>query len=210
MAAVCSLNGLVVVTKTEEDNTARRFVISKQGRVTAESVVPLGTGTVITVREMFKDYPVRYKHSAEAKVQRNQLKDIEFYMKCLGIANPLIYFSLYHNGNLIWSKPAVKNVEQALTTVLGVALAKNLSGCLSEDLVPELKENEECSWKGSLQLFVPKKPVDLRSMGFTTNKMTMVFVNRRLVSVEEYQNVSIMSCIRYAGVNFVSIYDDVI
>ncbi|CAG7825135.1 unnamed protein product [Allacma fusca] len=186
LSAICSFSGIVVTSKRQTDPAAKNFVLSKDGTVTSEKVVPCGNGTVFVVRDLFKDFPVRNKHSSEPKVAKTQLKDIEFYLKCLGICNPSIYFSLYHNGNLIWSKPAVKNTEQALTTVLGVGFAKNLSSCLSAEVFPD---GNEKSWKGSLNLFVPQKPVDMKNMGFTSSKMTMIFVNRRLVVVDEYQNL---------------------
>jgi DNA mismatch repair ATPase MutL len=83
---------------------------------------------------------------------------------------------------------AVSSMDQALTTVIGHPISKNLVKCRGSIIVP----NDEAPRQ--IDAFFLKKPIDMRTMSFTSNKLTFIFVNRKRVFIREFEKVSRIVC----------------
>jgi len=119
---------------------------------------------------------------------------VENYLKPLGIANPNIHISLCHDRSIVWTKPSVQNIDQSIITVLGVNFASKLckSGPIEIETtdIQNTSKQEEDGKKSELVAFFPRKPIDMKTMSFTLNKLLIVLVNRKRVVVKEFEKVS--------------------
>jgi DNA mismatch repair ATPase MutL len=65
-----------------------RYILDEKGGVKGENRAALTRGTNVTVRDLFVKYPVRRNYIKEKSRMAAELKEIEFYLKSIGLANP--------------------------------------------------------------------------------------------------------------------------
>lgn len=188
LSAMCAVGNVSVITKRANQFAATKYKFDPLGGIISESKIAHGDGTTVTLEKLFDSIPVRRQRLENMMVGANELKEIESYLKGAGIANPKSHISLNHNSSLVWAKPSVQTIEQALIAVLGHSIAKRL-----QKNGPIKIENEchpaENSSESSIELYLPLKPVDMRTMSYTSNKMTMIFCNQKRVYIREYERV---------------------
>jgi len=178
LSSICLSGKVTLVTKTVNEVQAMRYVLNNHGEIVTESPIARGQGTTVTVEKLFSHLPVRRQKAQEKATGVAELKEIESYMKSLAIVNPKIHMSLYHDSSLIWTKPSVPSIDQALLSVLGHNLAKHLTKCGPVDI--EIEENERR--KRTVELYLPKLPIDVDIVGMTNKKFSMIYVNRRRIN----------------------------
>ncbi|CAL8118946.1 unnamed protein product [Orchesella dallaii] len=184
--AICSAGNVTVTTKTISSPRATKYQLDALGNITSESHVALSKGTVVTVEKLFANYPVRRQYYQNKSTASNEIKEMEAYLKAVAIGNPKCHLSLHHDSNLAFSKGAVQTIQQALIAVLGHNVAKNMGKCGPVKVSTE----EDCEdVDRNIELYLPKKPVDMRTMSFTSNKVSMIFCNRKRVYIREYEKL---------------------
>lgn len=186
LSSICSCSNVSITTKTMEEAHAIKYVLDKFGSILSESKVACVKGTVVTVEKIFYNLPVRRQWIQNIKKCTAELSEIEAYLRAIAVANPKIHIVFYHNGTTILTKPSVATIDQALITVLGHKLATNLVKCDSVNIEVGDGKPEETR---TLEAFLLKKPIDMKWMSFTSNKLTMILVNRKRVYIREFEKV---------------------
>jgi DNA mismatch repair ATPase MutL len=185
LSSICSVANVSIVSKAVNEPQAKRYVLNHRCEVVTESPIAYGKGTVITVEKIFCNIPVRRQMVQDKNRCASELREIEGYLKSIAVVNPSIHMSLYHNNSLVWTKASVPTIEQALITVLGHTLAKNLVKFGPVNI--EVQEDEKR--KRTIEAYLPRMPINVKTMSYTTNKLSMVFVNRKRVNLKEFEKV---------------------
>lgn len=147
------------------------------------------------VEKLFYALPVRRQMLESKSNATKQLKEIETFLKGVAIANPKCHLSLYNDSDRVFTKGAVQSTSQAIVAVLGPSIGKRVEQCGPVTVnIHNEKENQdenlnEESKSTTIELYLPKQPVDMRTMSFTSNKLAMIFCNRKRVYITEYEKV---------------------
>jgi DNA mismatch repair ATPase MutL len=86
---------VTILTKTENDPYATRYILDEKGGVKGENRAAQTRGTSVTVRDLFVKFPVRRNYIKEKSRMAAELKEIEFYLKSIGLANPKVKLVKY-------------------------------------------------------------------------------------------------------------------
>lgn len=195
--AMCAAGNVTVISKISNESTASKYKFDFLGNVISETKVAHGEGTTVTVEKLFDNIRVRRQMVEDEAKGANDLKEIEAYLKGVAVANPKCHLSLYHNSSSVWSKPSVQTVAQALFAVFGHNIAKRLERVgLMTVPVTENRKGHENNVATTIEMYLPKKPVDMRIMSFTSNKLAMIFCNRKRVYIREFEKVQLYEIIR--------------
>ena len=103
LSSICSFANVTILTKTELDVHATRYILDEMGRIKSENTAPLTRGTNVIVRDLFVKYPVRRNYIREKGRMTTELKEIEFYLKSIGLGNPRVRTGLLQIDYLLFN-----------------------------------------------------------------------------------------------------------
>lgn len=199
IGAICASGNVTITTKTAGEVAARRYQLNHQGSIISslDARVAHNVGTTITLEKLFEHIPVRRQRLVNKKTATNDLEEIKAYLKGVALAHPKTHISLIHDTSLVWSKAKVQTLDQALFAVFGHGIASKMRrhGPVEIETVQEVSgtisgnNNNSIGCSRTLELFLPKNPVDMRTMSFTSNKLSMIFCNKKRVYIREFEKV---------------------
>jgi len=136
LAAICKISDVTITTKTNRDVAAMTYPISNEGVPSSSTPSHLPKGTTITLKNIFKNLPVRKQYASSPKKMVEVLKRVEVVVKCLAVIHPQLRVTLTHNKSNIWQKNSVNSLKQSFMQSVGLRFAAKME--FLEDTVDEV------------------------------------------------------------------------
>ncbi len=95
----------------------------RDGRLQDKKECACRRGSVITVSELFANFPVRRKFM---KTDQGEMRPITAFLEVTALARPTVAFSLLHNGRSVFSYPAAADLQQRIYQVFGKEFLQDL------------------------------------------------------------------------------------
>ena len=129
IASVGSVSHLTIRSRTEQDESGSE--ISVRGGV-IESPVPCGcpVGTVMEVRNLFFNTPVRHRFLKTAQTERGHI--VEAFTR-LALANPQVHFVLTNNDKQLHDLPVTSRWTDRIQAFFGAEISESLIAIQSDD-----------------------------------------------------------------------------
>ncbi len=160
LASIVSVAQVEIITKTEESDLGIHLVI-EGGEIVSDKQASAPKGTLISVKNLFFNVPVRRKFLKTTSTEVNHITE---YVTKLALANPSISFTLTHNGKDILTAPKGDLIAQ-ITAIFGENIAR---ACL-----PINKKENDYTVTG----FITKPEFSRKSKDYL-----YIFVNGRAVT----------------------------
>lgn len=122
LPSIASVSELEIVTRRPEDAGGTRVLI-RGGEVASIEPSAAAVGTVITVRNLFYNLPVRHKFLRSASSEQAQITD---WLERLAISHPEVSFRLTHEGREAMLSPGSANPINAVVATMGRAVAREM------------------------------------------------------------------------------------
>ncbi len=160
LASISSVSRMRFMTKDESDEVGTR-VVSEGGRITNAEPVAMNQGTIVEVRNIFYNAPVRRKYLKSAALESGFIHDLVLK---IAIANPLIAFTFCDDGKI------------KVQTTPAPSLKERVSSLFPSEIVGNLVELDCSLDRVSLSGFIARPPYTRSSMRYI-----FTFVNGRPV-----------------------------
>ncbi|XP_011691543.1 PREDICTED: PMS1 protein homolog 1-like isoform X2 [Wasmannia auropunctata] len=176
LSAVCAVAEVTIVTKTEEDNVGTSYTMNYDGQIVNCESCHRSTGTTVQVRNLFKQVPVRRQIITNVKKTNQTIKLVETLIQCFGICKPSIRIQFRVNNNVMFTKPSLNNIKEAVNHVLGRSIMSNMEWI-------EFKNAEL-----TLQLMLPSKKIqDLSEISHAN--LHYIFINNRPIRHKDLEKL---------------------
>ncbi|MGC8660601.1 MAG: DNA mismatch repair endonuclease MutL, partial [Desulfomonilaceae bacterium] len=96
LASIASVSRIRFMTKDEFDDVGTR-IVSDGGKIRNAEPVAMNQGTIVEVRDVFYNAPVRRKYLRSAPLESGFIHDLVLK---IAIANPFIGFTFYDDGKI--------------------------------------------------------------------------------------------------------------
>ncbi len=150
-----------IALKTRADDEETGTLIEREGERTLNlSEIPYPKGTMVEVRDLFFNLPVRLKF---LRSDERELKIIVQFISHLSLAHPEITFLLYHNGREILNLPECNSIEERIAEIYG--------GSFLESLTPFSAELKNIKVEG---------PISKAGKGMRSRDYQAILINGRL------------------------------
>ncbi len=160
LASIAAIANVELVSRTEEQPTGER-VIAEGGEIISVEEVACSVGTVITVRNLFFNTPVRYKFLKKDFTETGYIEDV---ISRVALVHPEISIKLINTGKTTISTNGNGDIKSVVYSIYGKDIA--------EEIIPVEYEYENIKVKG-----VIGKPAIARS-----NRANQIFfVNDRYI-----------------------------
>ena len=160
LASIAAIANVELISRTEEQPTGEK-VIAEGGEVLSVEEVACSVGTVITVRNLFYNTPVRYKFLKKDFTETGYIEDV---MQRVALVHPEISIKLINSGKTILQTNGNGDLKSVVYSIYGREVA--------EEILPVTYEYEYVKVSG-----VIGKPAIARS-----NRANQVFfVNDRYI-----------------------------
>ena len=129
IASIGSVSHLTIRSRTESEDSGSELAV--RGGV-VEAPVPCGcpTGTVMEVRNLFFNTPVRHRFLKTAQTERGHI--IEAFTR-LALANPQIHFVLTNNDKQLYDLPVTERWAARIEAFFGAEISESLIAINSDD-----------------------------------------------------------------------------
>ncbi|MCG8653806.1 MAG: DNA mismatch repair endonuclease MutL, partial [Pirellulales bacterium] len=129
LASIGSVSHLTIRSRTESDDCGSELNV--RGGV-VESPAPCGcpVGTVMEIRNLFFNTPVRHRFLKTAQTERGHI--VEAFTR-LALANPNIHFVLTNNDKQLYDLPVTPRWSERIATFFGAEVADALIPIHSDD-----------------------------------------------------------------------------
>ena len=129
IASIGSVSHLTIRSRTESEDSGSELAV--RGGV-IESPVPCGcpTGTVMEVRNLFFNTPVRHRFLKTAQTERGHI--VEAFTR-LALANPQIHFVLTNNDKQLYDLPVTDRWAGRIEAFFGAEVSESLIPINSDD-----------------------------------------------------------------------------
>ncbi|MDB4694888.1 DNA mismatch repair endonuclease MutL [bacterium] len=129
IASIGSVSHLTIRSRTESEDSG--YELAVRGGV-VEAPVPCGcpTGTVMEVRNLFFNTPVRHRFLKTAQTERGHI--IEAFTR-LALANPQIHFVLTNNDKQLYDLPVTERWAARIEAFFGAEISESLIAINSDD-----------------------------------------------------------------------------
>ena len=160
LASIAAIANVELVSRTEDQPTGER-VIAEGGEILSDEEVACSVGTVITVRNLFFNTPVRYKFLKKDFTETGYIEDV---ISRIALVHPEISIKLINTGKTTISTNGNGDIKSVVYSIYGKDIA--------EEIIPVEYEYENIKVKG-----VIGKPAIARS-----NRSNQIFfVNDRYI-----------------------------
>lgn len=129
LASIGSVSHLTVRSRTSSDECGSEIQV-RGGIVESPSPCGCPIGTVIEVRNLFFNTPVRHRFLKTAQTEKGHI--IEAFTR-LALANPQVHFVLTHNDKVIHDLPATDRWTQRIHEFFGSEISETLIPISSDD-----------------------------------------------------------------------------
>ncbi|XP_011867029.1 PREDICTED: PMS1 protein homolog 1-like isoform X2 [Vollenhovia emeryi] len=185
LSAVCAVAEVTVVTKTEKDNVGASYTMNYDGGVLNCEPCHRSTGTTVQVRNLFKQVPVRRQIITNTRKANQTVKLLEILMQCFGICKPNVRIQFRVNNNVMFTKPSLNNIKEAVNHVLGRKIMSNMEWIefKNEELLNSLileHFEESCRKKIIFLVHLTLRPMDV-DVNLEPNKDAIFFKDQNKV-----------------------------
>ncbi|MFP4119138.1 MAG: DNA mismatch repair endonuclease MutL [Candidatus Woesearchaeota archaeon] len=129
LASICAISKVEIQSKTEMMSEGIKAII-ENGSVLKTSKVPMDTGTIITIRNLFYNTPARQKFLKSTAVERRHCQDI---LTKLSLCQPKVDIRLSHDGNELLHATPHDDLKQRVASIYDVETAKSMLPISFED-----------------------------------------------------------------------------
>ncbi|PSN44979.1 hypothetical protein C0J52_05472 [Blattella germanica] len=176
--ALCRVADVSITTKTDEDEFAMVYMLNNDGNIISSKPSHLGKGTLVTVKGLFHNVPVRKQFLSSGRRANEELKRADSVVKSLAVIHPHLRVTFCHNKCRLWQKSTCLNLRQSVMQLISHAIASKL-----EEL--SLDESEL-----NIKMLVPKKDIDsLASICQSNNECMMNYINSRPVRYKKLEKM---------------------
>ena len=182
LSSIAAVADLQVTTCTTEDDVAHTYMFNHAGEIITCKPSAMGPGTLVHVKSLFKNIPVRRQYFKSVRRCREDLKRAEDVMMAFGIANPKVRFVLKHDKCVVWQKIQTEDYSSNLAIVFGSCVTQFLTEFTfnSDDPVVQLRGH------------VPNRNVsisDISGLSRSSPDRLFIFVNSRPVFIKPLAQV---------------------
>ncbi|XP_015437278.1 PREDICTED: PMS1 protein homolog 1-like [Dufourea novaeangliae] len=174
--ALSTMSDLTIISKTKQEEVATMYTIDHCGCIAKSEPHHRATGTTIQVRQLFKQIPVRRQIITNLKKANQDVKVLESFVKSYAMCKSFVRISYKVDGNVIFTKPSIPTLEEAVTYVLGKKVTTNMTWM---DI-----QNAETSMKLMLPLKGTQNVSDLFQSG-----AQYIYVNNRPIKHKDLEKV---------------------
>lgn len=122
LASIISVSKLTCITKTKEEESGIKAVCENSEVNFSE--IGCSQGTIMEVKDLFYNIPVRLKFM---KNQKTELGHIQDFVQSIAISHPEISFSLKNNNNELLKTTGSNDLEIVLSEVFNKGISKELN-----------------------------------------------------------------------------------
>ncbi|MBU1974350.1 MAG: DNA mismatch repair endonuclease MutL, partial [Nanoarchaeota archaeon] len=122
LASIAAVSQLSIITKQEGEVEGFNLIV-ESGEIISSGILAAETGTVIEVRNLFFNTPVRKTFMKTDPVELRHIIDV---VTRYALINPEIAIKLIHEGHELLNSPQVPDLINNLASLYGVKLAKDL------------------------------------------------------------------------------------
>jgi len=122
LASIASISKLTIISKTEEQNTGIK-VSCEAGNIISSEEVAAKTGTIMEVKELFYNTPVRYKF---LKQDMTEFRYIKEWVSKVALANPDISIKLIGEGKTVFQTNGSGKIEDVIYILYGKDIRENI------------------------------------------------------------------------------------
>lgn len=123
LASIASVAQVEMITKTSDEETGIHFEICG-GQITDQSEAASGTGTSISVKNIFYNVPARRKFLKKPATESSYIAEA---VNKLALAHPEISFKFINNGNLMLHTSGNGDLKTAVFYVYGKEMVKAMT-----------------------------------------------------------------------------------
>lgn len=170
--ALSAVSDLTIISKTEQDEAAISYNIDHNGHIINSEHCHRSTGTTVQVKQLFKQMPVRRQIITNLKKANQDIKTLESLIKSYGMCKFNARINYKVNNNIIFAKPSISNLEEAVTYTLG----KKITCCMNwiditdtdikiKIMVPsKMTQATEVLQSGGQYIFVNDRPIKYKEL----------------------------------------------
>jgi len=167
LSSIAAVSKFSLTTKQKSNLEAFNLVL-EGGRELHSSVVGAEDGTMIEIKDLFFNTPVRKKFLKSDPVE---LKHILEVIQGYALVQPQVSFKLTHDGKELLLSPAANNLRERIASIYGLGAVK--------DLLEVNFQNDLLQMSGFIS-----KPYQARN----DKTLQLLFVNKRVIRNEEINN----------------------
>lgn len=129
LPAIAAVSDLTVRSRRESDE-AGTYLRVVGGAIDGSGQEPMAAGTIVEVRRLFFNTPVRTKF---LKTERTERQRMVAAVERLALGRPDVAFRCTLDGRLVLATPGGANQHQALLAVHGIETARGVYSCSAAD-----------------------------------------------------------------------------
>ena len=167
LASIAEISQFTIRSRTAKSNGGYELIVNG-GQAEPIEACGMPEGTIIEVRNLFFNTPVRRKFMRTPQTERGHVAEA---FTRIALANPDVHLSLVHNGKTQQELPPVENWSQRIADFFGPEIADNL--------IPVSSSNGEVSVEGY---------VVNPSVNRANNRMQYLFLNGRYIRDRSLQH----------------------
>ena len=116
LASIAACSGKVTMITAVEGANSGTKIVYEDGRFVSESPAAADSGTVVEIRELFRNVPARYKFLKKDSTEGMYVASV---VEKLAVANPHISVKLIKDGKTVLETPGTGSVKDAVYSVYG-------------------------------------------------------------------------------------------
>ena len=159
LASIAAIAKVEMLTKPKDDELGTRILI-EGSKVKKQEPIETNVGTNFSVKNLFYNVPARRKFLKSDPVELRHIID---QFNRLALANPDIFFTMYHNGNEVYHLPP-GNLRQRIVGIFG----KNTN----DKLIPVSEDTDILKLSG----YISKPEATKKKKGDQ-----YIFINKRFI-----------------------------
>ena len=167
LASIAEISQFTIRSRTPHSDGGYELIVNG-GQAEPIAACGMPSGTIIEVRNLFFNTPVRRKFMRTAQTERGHVAEA---FTRIALANPHVHLTLVHNGKTQHDLPPVENWSQRIADFFGPEIAENL--------IPVSSTNEQVSIAGY---------VVNPSVNRANNRMQYLFLNGRYIRDRSLQH----------------------
>ncbi len=182
LPSIASVARMSVVTRDADEESGTLLEID-EGRITESRRQGASPGTVMTVRQLFRNVPARRKFLRTAATETSHIQNM---VTRYALAYPEVRFSL-STGNASLATPGSGSLREAVSAIYSLNVAENMLDIANEDgerdgrIVSGLASQPALSRanRGYMSFFVNRRWVQSRMLGYALEQSYHGFLKER-------------------------------
>ena len=123
LASIASCSGKVTLITSVKDSVSGSKIVYEDGQLKSEGPASCDSGTVVEIRELFRNVPARYKFLKKDSTEGMYIATV---VEKLAVANPHVSVKLIKDGKTVLETPGTGSVKDAVYAVYGAEFANSL------------------------------------------------------------------------------------